>query len=177
MVSHTRLLRRLNRLSRDITENVEFPNHGGCGFIAAAVARILERAEIPVDIIVQCWDPRASPAEIRDKMVREGYNREKCVDWDSNGLWRSHLAVRFESNGQVYHWDSEGILRSNKGFSKGCGHPTPNYPLGTGLTAHEVDDMNLDKARWNSTFNRKQVPKIHELAQRHLAGIGSSAVH
>lgn len=169
MVAHATLLRRLNRLSKDIRATINNPNYGGCGFVAAAVGHELERAGLPTDIIVQLYEYGISPRDVRERLVLKGQSRAVCSNWDSNGLWRSHLAVRFESAGRVYHWDSEGVIRAEKGFTKENNHVTPKYPLGAGLTPHEVDDMNKSVAHWNRTFDRDQVPELHRIVKRHFS--------
>jgi hypothetical protein len=159
-------------LSQDLTDNVEYINHGGCGVVAAEVVRILADAGVPSDVIVTTYDrDDPSPAEVRTRLVAKGFKRDVMHNWDMEGLHRGHLAVRFKLGHRVFHWDSEGVLSAAKGFTRGAFYRTVTYPLGEGLLPEEVQAMADTEQGWNSSFDRGDIPMIQELVHMHLGDL------
>ena len=167
------LKRRLRRLSRALNTQTCDINWGGCGVMAGIVGEILELLGIPVEVVthVPCyWS--TTPKEARERLQAEYWGDTWTAhDWDNNGLYRAHLAVRFVLGGKLYTWDSDGLLCSDKFFGRlSCGDPShvADYPFGEGLTVQECIEISSTAEGWNSRFDRSQIPLMRELAYQHL---------
>lgn len=168
------LKRRLRRLSRALnTQTRGDINWGGCGVMAGIVGEILELWGIPVEVVTPAeYDWGVPPKEARERLQAEYWGENWTAhDWDNNGLYRSHLAVRFVLGGKLHTWDSDGLLCSDKFFGRReCGEPShvADYPFGEGMTVQECIEISSTPSGWNSTFDRRQIPLMRELAYQHL---------
>ena len=114
-------------------------NWGGCGVMAGIVGEILELLGVPVEVVTSS-DNGCSPAEARQRLY---WNIEDGSDvlwdnsaWDSGGVCREHLALRFMLGRDMYTWDSDGLIKSDKYFGRrDCGEPShvADYPFGPAL--------------------------------------------
>jgi len=168
------LKRRLRRLSRALnTQTRGDINWGGCGVMAGIVGEILELCGIPVEVVTPAeYDWGVSPKEARERLQAEYWGEDWTAhDWDNNGLYRAHLAVRFVLGGKLHTWDSDGLLCSDKFFGRReCGEPShvADYPFGEGMTVLECIEISSTPSGWNSTFDRRQIPLMRELAYQYL---------
>ena len=167
------LKRRLRRLSRALNTQTCDINWGGCGVMAGIVGEILELWGIPVEVVTPAEeDWGVTPKEARERLQAEYWGENWTAhDWDKNGLYRAHLAVRFVLGGKLYTWDSDGLLCSDKFFGRQeCGEPShvADYPFGEGMTVQECIEISSTPRGWNSTFGRCQIPLMRELAYQHL---------
>lgn len=169
------LKRRLRRLSRALnTQTLGDINCGGCGVMAGIVGEILELLGIPVEVVTPVeYDWCVTPKEARKRLQAKYWGSKNWTahDWDNNGLYRLHLAVRFQMRGKTYTWDSDGLLCSDKFFGRRyCGEPShvANYPFGDGMTVAECVHISSTPNGWNPRFDRLQIPLMRELAYRHL---------
>lgn len=167
--------RKLRKLSAALKAHGMYDiNWGGCGVMAGIVGEILELLGVPVEVVTSS-DYGCSPAEARQRLYwnieAENGGRWDNSAWDSEGVSRSHLAVRFMLGGDLYTWDSDGLIKSDKYFGRrGCGEPShvADYPFGEGMTVAECVHISSVPQGWNSTFNRRQIPQMRELAYQHL---------
>lgn len=174
-MQHSELMRRLRNFARAVSAECEYVNHGGCGVVAGIAGEYLERWGVPVEVIT----PGDPPKRVRERMLEHwGYVSEEPYDWDSNGLWRSHLALRFMSGGKLFTWDTEGTVRSGRHFGRKIDafngteyywHQA-NYPFGEGMAVAECAMISSEREGWNNMFDRDQIPRIEELAVIHLGG-------
>lgn len=182
-LSHPELLKRLRRLSKALQEQCELINYGGCGIVAGIVGEHLQVLGVSVEVVTPTggnWCEGLAPAQCRAKLDEWGLEPEKVspFEWDEAGLWRNHLALRFESEGRLYTWDSEGLIRggvhfgvlARNGRHKAYGHRA-DYEFGLGLTVAECKNMAFANSGWNRTFNRAQVPTIAALAAQFLSEV------
>lgn len=159
------LLRRLENLSDAITDHIETPNHGGCGIIAGQVGRILQALDVLCEVVTPVGEWGEPAAEVRSNVTHPGSYK----DWDSNGLDRRHLAVRFRYCGATYCWDSNGLYEGGSDFG---GYST-TAEFGDGLTVSECIKLSSYRAGWNDTFDRRQIPLIKHLVRHYLVyGLG-----
>ena len=168
------LKRRLRRLSRALNTRTPDINWGGCGVMAGIVGEILELLGVPVEVITPS-DDGCSPAEARQRLYWnievEHDGRWDNSAWDSEGVSRSHLAVRFMLGRDMYTWDSDGLIKSDKYFGRlDCGRPQHcgEYPFGDGMTVQECIEISSTPEGWNYMFDRRQIPLIRRLAYQHL---------
>ena len=165
------LKRRLRRLSRALNTQTRDVNWGGCGVMAGIVGKILELLGVPVEVITpaeEAWG--MSPKEVRERIEYWGENWT-AEDWDANGLNRGHLAVRFKLGRDLYTWDSDGLIKSDKYFGRCEDGSTPycaDYPFGEGMTVQECIEISSTPNGWNSTFDRRRIPLMRRLAYQHL---------
>ena len=167
------LKRRLRRLSRALNTRTTDINWGGCGVMAGIVGEILELWGIPVEVVTPAeYDWGVPPKEARERLQAEYWGENWTAhDWDNNGLYRSHLAVRFVLGGKLHTWDSDGLLCSERYFGRReCGEPShvADYPFGEGMTVQECIEISSTSEGWNIKFDRRQIPLMRELAYQHL---------
>lgn len=169
-----KIKRRLRRLSRALNTYTRGDiNYGGCGVIAGIVGEILEMWGIPVEVVTPTGKDRGTtPREARERLVAEYWGEGwTAYDWDENGLYRAHLAVRFKLGGKVYTWDSDGLLCSDRFFGRNeYGEPSycADYPFGDGMTVQECIEISSTAEGWNTCFDRDQIPTMRELARKYL---------
>lgn len=162
-IEHRELLRRLRRLSKAVTVQIEDVNFGGCGVLAGMVGTQLLRLGVMVEVVTPC-DYFVPAAEARGSVSDPSDPR----GWDDNGLSRSHLAVRFRSSRRTYTWDSDGTRPGGARFGGGVGYAT-DARFGNGLSVLECVRMSSRQAGWNRDFDRKQIPLLWHLVQQYLA--------
>lgn len=150
-------LAQLRELAAKLDNNLKMPNHGGCCVIAAEIAKHLQHI-YPTKIRVSTdYD------ELLDNNVstvaERVYNAADGDEWNDNGIFFGHVVVQFKYKGRNYHIDTSGVTRATSY------DPTFCYPLYPG-------DMPLaaacllaeqDHGVWNTTFNRRQIPKLRKI--------------
>ena len=167
--------RKLRKLSTALkAHGIHDINWGGCGVMAGIVGKILESLGVPVEVVTSS-DYGCSPALARQRLY---WNFEAKCDgrwdnsaWDSAGVSRAHLAVRFMLGRDMYTWDSDGLIKSDKYFGRrDCGEPShvADYQFGEGMTVAECARISSVPEGWNCTFDRDQIPQMRELAYQHL---------
>ncbi len=172
--------RKLRKLSAALqAHGVRDINWGGCGVMAGIVGEILELLGVPVEVVTPN-DYGCSPAEARQRLYwnieaeneAENDGRWDNSAWDSAGVSRSHLAVRFLLGRDMYTWDSDGLIKSDKYFGRRLDGGEPlhvaDYPFGEGMTVAECAYISSIPQDWNSMFDRRQIPQMRELAYQHL---------
>ena len=167
--------RKLRKLSAALQAHGMYDiNFGGCGVMAGIVGEILELLGVPVEVVTSS-DYGCSPAEARKRLYWDiEAEHDVLLDntaWDSEGVSRSHLAVRFMLGRDMYTWDSDGLIKSDKYFGRrDCGEPShvADYPFGEGMTVAECAYISSVPEGWNCSFDRDQIPQMRELAYHHL---------
>ncbi len=148
-MKHSDLVAALNTLAGDLSGEFEAINWGGCGAMAAMVGKHLERMGLVCDVATPEY---AEPAgRVRNKVGDRG----DVTMWDSNGISRGHVAIRFRLGPVVKLWDSDhGVVDSLKRWS------LSSKTMGQGLSVQECDwisNTNVE-GNWNSSFDRDQLP-------------------
>ena len=167
--------RKLRKLSAALKAHGMYDiNHGGCGVMAGIVGEILASLGVPVEVVTSSH-LGCSPAKARKRLYwnieDENDVRWDASAWDSAGVSRTHLAVRFMLGRDMYTWDSDGLIKSDKYFGRrDCGDPphVADYPFGEGMTVAECAHISSVPEGWNCTFDRSQIPQMRELAYQHL---------
>ena len=167
--------RKLRKLSAALKAHGMYDiNYGGCGVMAGIVGEILESLGVPVEVVTSSYRG-CSPAKARRRLYWdiEGENDVRWDNsaWDSAGVNRIHLAVRFMLGRDMYTWDSDGLIKSDKYFGRlDCGKPShcAEYPFGEGMTVAECVYISSSEQGWNPTFNRRQTPQMREIVYQHL---------
>ena len=167
--------RKLRKLSAALQAHGMYDiNLGGCGVMAGIVGEILELLGVPVEVVTSS-DCGCSPAEARQRLywnIEDGLHvRWDNSAWDRTGVNRTHLAVRFMLGRDMYTWDSDGLIKSDKYFGRCEDGSTPycaDYPFGEGMTVQECIKISSTPNGWNSTFDRRRIPLMRRLAYQHL---------
>lgn len=167
--------RKLRKLSAALQAHGMYDiNWGGCGVMAWIVGEILELLGVPVEVVTSS-DCGFAPAAARQRLYWNIEDGMACrwdnSAWDSAGVNRTHLAVRFMLGRDMYTWDSDGLIKSDKYFGRrDCGEPlhVADYPFGEGMTVAECAHISSVPQGWNCMFDRSQIPQMRELAYQHL---------
>lgn len=167
-ISQQELMNRLGDLSKFSNEQFERINWGGCCVFAALVAEQLEALGIECEVITDTYDARpVAPDDVR-AIIGEHW---ELRDWDSNGIRRGHMAVRFRApDGRIRTYDSDGVVHHPNRFGEGRYNYRCSYGFGRGLTAAEARRMSIDMdgEGWNCCFDRSQIPDMAALAAETL---------
>lgn len=159
-MKHSKLVDALNQLACDLSNEFEYINNGGCGSMAAMVGKHLERMGVVCDVATPDYGNAAG--QVRNKVG----NRNMVGDWDSNGVSRAHLAIRFKLGPVVRLWDTDnGVAGSLPDWNL-----TGNM-MGLGLSVQECDwisNTGPDSA-WNRTFDRDQLPGMQDMVDDALS--------
>lgn len=143
----------INRITNDAT------NYGGCGVVACAVAKELEKLGIRSDIAITT--SRFSGNDInqaREEMNNRGNRWETLADWQSLNMDVPHAKARFDKDGRIWVYDTDDGVHVYR---------SQDYKDG-GFTVEEMDKMTQKQAGWNYTFPRKTIPKIQKLVRRYM---------
>ena len=163
------LLPRLEAV-KDALYEVEYLNCGGCGVVAAYMAQALHTLGIPVEVVTPAWDWAKTPHEALERWVESGDEDAPSTNaqWDSYGISRTHLAVRFRIGDALYTWDSDGLYEGGGSFGaedfddwgEPCRRYPCHYPFGEGMDWRDALMIAQDRRGWNSTFDRSQISYI-----------------
>lgn len=168
LVSNRVLFRTLRKIQNEVNDKICNLNNGGCGVFAYLVGEELKNLGVEVEVITPVGKRHGQdkfPAEQVRHFVR---NKNDTNDWDTNGLSRKHLAVRFKTNkGKVYTYDSDAFRRGASKF--GIWGDQSDMTFGTGLTVEECRLMSESPDGWNPTFNRRQIPKLRRIVFHHFS--------
>lgn len=161
----TKLKSTLKAIQKECTKNIYDLNSGGCGVFAHLVCKQLVLIGIEAEVITTASKRKYSPKNVKGN---DWNKREKasCEVWDSNGLDRSHVGVRFKYNGVVFTYDSVKLRMGSKSFGVyGDGKWKCNYPFGEGMSYKEMKKLVDDVPYWNPEFDRKQIPTVKKIVK------------
>ncbi len=158
---------RLRRLRAAIDRNLTNLNYGGCGVFAYHVCKALKKLGVEAEIVVPHYgnDGSASP--------REDLDRGASVF----ELARSHVGVRYRLGGVTYTADSTRVAKRSLVFGRhsssrtqrnGAFRVSLEYPFGKGVQPSEYQPVVRDGRYWNSSFDRKSIPKLRTLIDAYL---------
>ena len=145
----------LNRLARNIENEFNHVNAGGCGVISYLVYEKL------VDVcdnlrIVYLYSPWLDPRQDITSLCETNGSNIKLTDLHDNGYGCGHALVLFDFEGETYSFEtSEGV----KPFKE---------HLDIGFWGTEYIEIPYDSAKamaenqqgWNTLFDRLQIPRI-----------------
>lgn len=158
------MARSLMNLIEPINTQISYLNYGGCGIFAELFAKMLiELGFENISIVgVECNSYCARRIQRKHETnvsnIKEARNCHlKNVDNDEYIEIYNHYMVKCGS----YYFDSECKNRIHNGAINGKeeGYKRTYYPIGE-LGVEEIEYLNHNVTGWNSTFNRKQIPKI-----------------
>lgn len=155
----------LRVIQLDVLNKVECLNLGGCGVFAVAVAKELKKRSIPCEIIT-VGGKKNSPRKVKDRLANASNDTKDYNSWDSNGLSRNHVGVRFKDKGIIYTYDSVALLRSSKKFGNSGDSPwVCSYPYGEGMSISDMNKLTKSKDGWNTDFDRSQIDTVKNIVK------------
>ena len=132
-------------------------NYGGCGVIAAHIAKRLSQF-VPTRIAIYNTSDHYDVDRIRPNIK----NTHSSTEWDRHGLDWDHILVEFEHNGEKYLVDSRSLVKSEPVVNL----PNGRYYLSGYITIDEVCGWARTPRFWNWRFDRKQIPAIRKTIHR-----------
>lgn len=153
----------LKALMQEAQDRFPMMNYGGCGVFAGEVCEALVKAGIDAEVVTRGEPPKSIRQRLKKKPTKA-----TCLEWDTAGLDRGHLAVRMKIGKKFYTYDSETFLKS--GFEFGGHGWECSYPFGDGMTYKEAKAISADNSNgdWNDTFDRAQIPSVKKTVRKHL---------
>ena len=151
----------LAALSRDVRDNIELLNNGGCCVYAALVGRVLENMGYEVRGCTSGW---ASVSVNIDEVRPLIKNRKKRVQWRDMGVPFNHVMLEVKLNGKWWMYDSCELVLSDS--TNIFAH---KHVLTGRFTIEELEWLSTRDNHWNPMFNRRQIPKLKRLIASYLS--------
>lgn len=171
-----RVLSILGQLGAKAERDIENLNYGGCGVFAAQVAAMLQYVDGVENVCVRVgatYGVGGNKNRVDDVLEQSNATRGEIGNiLSQNGICNGHLAVQFDYRRVTYHFDSTGCYpaRDVDVFSRGPGHTT-FYLYKGALTPELAVDYADEVDQWNSSFSRRQIPKLTEIIEEHIGEI------
>lgn len=160
------LIERLNALADDVSNTIERVNNGGCAVFASHVAYHLKYVRGVKEVVVRAGDYDSHGGRLSVDAARKKVKKSNALpcDWNSAGVFFSHVIVEFTYRKKKYHYDSHsGVVSETRETHYG------EYPLYKGgMTVEEGLAIASTPIGWNPTFNRKNIPRMIKLINKHL---------
>lgn len=162
------IIDKLNNLAWKADTQINGLNAGGCAVFAYEVAKRLNELGIPAKGVVAMsqwalpsrkskWPSVAKAREnIRD--VGDG------LEWSDNGVDFHHVGVEFTIDGVKYHYDSNGVTGAKPWLNRHHWKVIPGR-----LSTDDLEKLVANRWNWNPEFDRRQVPKIHNMVEKALS--------
>lgn len=153
------VLRTLKDVGRELREEYEYINHGGCALVAYSAAEALQEIGVRCDVVagdIAYHRPAARPSKVR-RLVEDANDVGR---WDYWGLGRNHFATRIRMSGRTVIWDTDGVYTGKVFGELEC---LAVGRFGTGLTAQETRMMYWAGAKyWNETWDRGESEYVEQ---------------
>lgn len=165
-MDHQPIIDTLFNLAHELETSIKWPNSGGCGIIALEVASYLDRHyDCAIKVINSDLEPVKSFKHIfadNPFMIIEG---DADVWHEEYDVWFMHIVLQIKLGKKKYIFDTHG-LHPKKVYNKEFNHwgkiMRGRMPQETMML------LNDNKDNWNSSFNRRQIPKIRRIVRAHL---------
>jgi hypothetical protein len=162
----------LENIATEIENSIECMNWGGCAVYAVEIVKRLhaigfKNAKLRTygysyntkGIIINSVE--------QDLLATNGRLPRLGSEWNDNGVWFNHVRVEWQNR----LWDSEGItsLRYGKSWRFSV--------LQSGdISVSAVDLLCKLQCNWNDSFDRKQIPKVKRIMDKHFALLTGRAI-
>lgn len=148
----------LRKICKQINNDIDYINWGGCGVFAIALADIVNKLRYN-DFIFRVYAPddetyRPDLCILEDGLV----TLPKSIDpWNNMNVFFNH--IRMEWNGHV--WDCDGPVSTRTNAFRTYYSTNDMYP---GHLSYAAIAALLGRAsNWNSVFDRMQIPKMKQI--------------
>jgi hypothetical protein len=89
-------------------------------------------------------------------------------EWNDNGVWFNHVRVEWQNR----LWDSEGACSLRHGRSWGWGSVIQDGDI----SVPALDLLCKPQRNWNDTFDRKQIPNVKAIMDKHFTLLTGDAI-
>jgi len=146
----------LKRISKEITDQIVYPNNGGCAVIAALVGQELAK-HTQVQVVVQDYWSKKNLTRIRKSLGNNNHLTKD--DWSDAGISFNHVLLKVKLGRKWRVFDSDGVVpyRSNM-FVRGH------------MSVDEAIELAASKD-WNWRFDRRQIPAIGRIVHNAFSGV------
>jgi len=151
-------INRVGEIAESINVMFRNVNSGGCGVVAALLAKELRKLTSVEIVVCNNWGGR-SILDLREAC-------DSVHEWYDYGFSVTHMWVEFEFLGARYAIDSTGI-HTVKSIYERWGEV-----LEGALTDDETEEL-LGLGRWNSRFDRNQIPAMEEYVTGRFDGVAA----
>lgn len=135
-------------------------NDGGCGVFAYHMAKRLEQY-MPIKLRVYANIKQEDMDTIRLKIIETKGKVGNIYCWNRHDFYFGHIVIEIEFNGQVYHYDANGLHLITNNF-----HPEYNYLSSGYLHLSELEELIKVPHYWNDEFDRKEIPILKRRIKR-----------
>lgn len=154
-------LKKLRDFGKDVEDNIENLNWGGCGVYAYLFAQRLKELGIETACFTSISsyrnEPKTNVEEVSKKLKTKNYITMK--DWYEHDVEFNHVGVVFWYNGETYLHDTEKTVKYNRNFK--------DFILFEGfLDIDDVKNIAIQPDNWNTDFDREQIPLLKEMIQQ-----------
>ena len=155
-MSMPKSLQELSVKIRELEDNFDAINYGGCACVATMLAKQL-RNTYPVMRLTSCHsDWSAAPAGDIDE-IRKCLNNNMSLDeWYDNGITFNHVWLEIFVDDCWYALDSTGVHTVENMYSLW------KTPAAGSFTIDEMEALSEDTS-WNPRFNRNQLPNMQAM--------------
>lgn len=169
-MSTKRLLAMLNKLGEEAEAKIANLNSGGCAVFAAHVGYHLKYRAGINDVALRIghsWAEDESDTVPVEEARNNLHPNANASEWNAAGLSFGHVILEFKTGKtkpQWHHYDSSGVtgvsrVTNNFGFLL---HPGE-------MTVEEGLAIAADQAGWNEQFDRRQIPALIRLIDKHFS--------
>ena len=145
-------MRKLSNKLKELDNTFSFVNKGGCGCVAAMLAKAF-RHEFPIMRITSSGiDSGANLDTIRSNMTD---NMSKDA-WYDNGIYFNHVWVEVLFKKKWYVLDATGIHTRKEMYREW------NTPAKGSFSIDEIQAL-ANENSWNTMFDRKQLPAMQKM--------------
>lgn len=154
----------LNAIASEVQSDIHYINNGGCAVYAVELAKRLDAIGFS-DYKIRtygCGGRNVNVATVEKKVFNTNLPT-KTSEWNANDVYFSH--VRLEWRGMV--WDAEGAVNSRKArvwemfYVRQKGH----------ISRKAMEMLTKLQSNWNRMFDRRQVPKLKRIMDKHFASL------
>lgn len=150
----------LTKIGEEVERKIRSVNCGGCGVYAVELAKRLESIGVKNYRIRAYGDTDKVNITKVEKTVFNSALPTNREDWNENGIQFHHVKLQFNNK----LWDSEESVPVRKAKSWHWATLQQGY-----ITRKALELLTAIPSNWNSWFDRKQIPKLCEIMDKHFA--------
>lgn len=149
------LIETLNSLGNKAWRIFPYINEGGCCVYASLVVEQLEARGIKATGIACNYKTYGMSLATARAVITDTSNTN---EWAMNGICFNHVAVEFNVDGVLFHYDVEGVRKPSSKFGG-------MQIYGGRLKPKELDELAMSED-WNPAFDRSKIPKMRKMVRK-----------
>lgn len=154
----------LEKLGANVSRSVPAINQGGCGVYAWLVAKALHSLGIKTEVVATNMGI-GKPVDLdklREELAAGGLDFGSKRHWEMLGAQFAHVGVRLKIGRKYYVADADTVIPGKTRLQR--------WKVYKGAyTLEEAEAFAKEARGWNSWFDRRQIPTIHKLVNKHLS--------